>query len=388
MAIDADFVFEEYTDNPDVIRFMKSTVDQIFNKFLSITKMDEIKADFQEELFAIANEMREYTDRKKILKIMMIAKATVDEEVAYNSYDSDRDDSNLQDPYYTYDTIPSNADGAAEGDLALTLLSASHVNVYKLVSGTWQKMTGTTGVPIGDLYCYHNTKDNSGHYFFAGTWNQLDFSADMEQYVTQSELATALNLKQDKLIFSGAGQNIKTVDNFSLEGTGNIATSGGVGSPASFFGVIFGNAQDVANGFATLEFSDANFEMALETDSVTKIGFYGADGTQSYTLSAPSDAVLTSEKLLLSTNGKATLTCQGATIFNGENYHNLGYVIVLNMLLGKPMTTKADDRANIINRDNIVSYDYVKTYETEEQAILGTDEDKRQLGVVNESEGT
>ena len=87
--------------------------------------------------------------------------------------------------------------------------------------------------------------DNSAHFFYTFIKNgseNYSFSSDTRPYTTQAE-KTAWNAKQDALV---SGTNIKTINNESILGSGNITISGGGGSYVYY-------TEDTENKTATID---------------------------------------------------------------------------------------------------------------------------------------
>ena len=112
----------------------------------------------------------------------------------------------------------------------------SSVYRYKGSVATYDDLP-SSDLTIGDVY---NVEDTGDNYAWTGTaWDKLAGVVDLSNYVTISDLTSALALKQDKLV---SGTNIKTINNISLLGSGNINIQGGGGS--SQWGQITGDIQD------------------------------------------------------------------------------------------------------------------------------------------------
>ena len=100
----------------------------------------------------------------------------------------------------------------------------SSVYKYKGSVATYQDLPSTS-LTIGDVYNVESTGDN---YAWTGTvWDKLGGDIDLSNYYNKTQTDTLLNGKQDTL---ESGTNIKTINNQSILGNGNITIQGGGGT--------------------------------------------------------------------------------------------------------------------------------------------------------------
>ena len=100
----------------------------------------------------------------------------------------------------------------------------SSVYKYKGSVATYQDLPSTS-LTIGDVYNVESTGDN---YAWTGTvWDKLGGDIDLSNYYNKTQTDTLLNGKQDTL---ESGTNIKTINNQSILGSGNITIQGGGGT--------------------------------------------------------------------------------------------------------------------------------------------------------------
>ena len=100
----------------------------------------------------------------------------------------------------------------------------SSVYKYKGSVATYADLPSTS-LTIGDVYNVESTGDN---YAWTGTvWDKLGGDIDLSNYYNKTQTDTLLNGKQDTL---ESGTNIKTINNQSILGSGNITIQGGGGT--------------------------------------------------------------------------------------------------------------------------------------------------------------
>ena len=128
--------------------------------------------------------------------------------------------------------------------------AVSSVYKYKGSVATYDDLP-SSDLTIGDVY---NVEDTGDNYAWTGTtWDKLAGDIDLSGYATKDYVDTGLSGKQNTLV---SGVNIKTINNNSLLGTGNIeiqASGGGA------WGEITGDIQDQTDLWNELQ---ANKEIA------------------------------------------------------------------------------------------------------------------------------
>lgn len=113
--------------------------------------------------------------------------------------------------------------------------AVSSVYKYKGSVATYSDLP-SSGLTIGDVYNVEETGDN---YAWTGTtWDKLAGDIDLSDYATKDYVDTGLSGKQNTLVNQ---VNIKSINNQSLLGTGNIDIQGGGGGT---WGTITGDIQD------------------------------------------------------------------------------------------------------------------------------------------------
>ena len=126
-----------------------------------------------------------------------------------------------------------------DSKLALKADKSEITNVYKYKGSvaTYEDLP-STDLTIGDVY---NVEDTGDNYAWTGTaWDKLAGTVDLTNYYNKDEVDGLLSAKQDTLIGSGTGQNIKTINNESILGSGNIDIQSGGG----VWGQITGTLSD------------------------------------------------------------------------------------------------------------------------------------------------
>ena len=99
----------------------------------------------------------------------------------------------------------------------------SSVYKYKGTVASYSNLP-STDLTVGDVYNVESTGDN---YAWTGTvWDKLGGDIDLSEYYTKTQTDNLLNEKQDTL---ESGTNIKTINNQSILGRGNINIQGGEG---------------------------------------------------------------------------------------------------------------------------------------------------------------
>ena len=134
-------------------------------------------------------------------------------------------------PETPVDTYDATSKDYVDSQIATAI---SSVYKYKGSVATYDNLP-TVGMEVGDVY---NVEDTGDNYAWTGTtWDKLAGDIDLSDYYTKSDTDTLLSGKQNTLV---SGVNIKTINNNSLLGTGNIDIQGGAGT----WGTITGDIQD------------------------------------------------------------------------------------------------------------------------------------------------
>lgn len=133
---------------------------------------------------------------------------------------------------------PSANDNATSKKYVDDSIASAITSVYKYKGSvaTYSDLP-SSGLTIGDVYNVEETGDN---YAWTGTtWDKLAGDIDLSDYATKDYVDTGLSGKQNTLVNQ---VNIKSINNQSLLGTGNIDIQGGDGGGT--WGTITGDIQD------------------------------------------------------------------------------------------------------------------------------------------------
>ena len=115
-------------------------------------------------------------------------------------------------------TISGNVISAEGGNLVIELTQAEYNSLVDKDPNAFYIITDATEINISDYYTSAQTQSAINA--------AVSGKADTSSVYTKSEVDTALNAKQDTLV---SGTNIKTINNESLLGSGNIDIQGGGG---------------------------------------------------------------------------------------------------------------------------------------------------------------
>jgi len=138
---------------------------------------------------------------------------------------------------------PTNNDDATTKLYVDNAISSAISSVYKYKGSvaTYDDLP-SSDLTIGDVY---NVEDTGDNYAWTGTaWDKLAGTVDLSDYYDISQTDTLLSGKQNTLV---SGQNIKTINNQSLLGSGNINIQGGSGAEWGDIGGNIAHQTDLQN---------------------------------------------------------------------------------------------------------------------------------------------